>query len=171
MDITVKDSNGDELDHFKGSDCFDLTYTYREYSAMPIRRWQGDISGGRITGMEVSKEGCMCCTISLPFNHYARGNIHLGLSKVTNLCTRDAAGGFLLYADAFVIDSYFLAPYNTQLYKPINLYTDSFTLNGPKYQRSFVSAYSLSPPRLYKEANQKDCDSFYNYFIITGEFK
>jgi hypothetical protein len=173
LDITVKDNHGVVLDRFKGSDCFDLTYVYREYSVVPIVLSKGCIYGGRITGMEVSKEGFQCCVMAVPSKPYSRDNLHFGLSKVTNIYTYDHNGWYIHSTNVFVLDSHFQVPRqcNLALAPPVNANTKLFTLNGPRYQEVFVSERSYLPPRKFKEANQKDCDSLYKHFISTGEFK
>jgi hypothetical protein len=174
LDITVKGSDGAVLDHFKGSDCFDLTYTYKEYSIAHMRAWAHQRYGGRITGMEISKEGYHCCEMVLPYSvPYSRDKIHFGLSKITNINTYDEAGWISRGASAFVLDSYFVPLYRPapKFVAPVNANTKVFSLKGPTYQRVFTCEYSFSPPTTYKEANQKECDSFYKHFIRKGEFK
>lgn len=173
LDITVKDSSGVVLDHFNGSDCFDLAYVYREYSAVTIRAWRHQQYGGRITGMEVSKEGFSCCDMDLHHSRYSRDKLHFGLSKVTHLYEYDSNGYWLHHAEAFVLDSHFAPPMpQTHSHiKPVNARVNSFSLNGPHIQKLFVSEYAQYPSKTYREANQRDCDSLNKYIISKSEFK
>ena len=170
LDITVKDDKGNVLDHFKGSDCFDLTYTYMEYSMVPIRLWAGQIYGGRIAGMEVTKDCVQTYSKQFQASQYSRDKLHFGLNKVLNITVlQDNACGWYTSNEAYVVD--INKVYHCPSTCCINANLPTFSAGKLKYKKVFNYTYTVMPPIKYKEANAEDCDSLYKYIISKGEFK
>jgi hypothetical protein len=160
LDITVRDSKGDKLDHFKGSDCFDLAYAYKEYSVFPIRVWRQQRVGGRITGMELTKDCVHRYKRTISYaSPYSRDKLHFGLTKVKHIVKYNPKGYTENESEVFIVDS-----------NLINQRAD-ITCNGPKYQKVIEAKYAYGPAPSYTEANAQNCDKFYKNFISKGEFK
>jgi hypothetical protein len=173
MDIVVKDDAGKVLDQFKGSECMDLTYVYKEYSAVPYKRYRGHNVHGRITAMEITQNGYQRSRLPISPHQYSRDLIHIGLSKVNHIVTDDENGWYLHSSKAFIVDqdTNLKSTVDNNKTHSVNTCIEEIKIHGPTYQKVIVQTYGYNPPKIFTEANAKDCDSLYKYIISKGEFK
>lgn len=172
MAIVVKDDAGKVLDQFKGSECMDLTYVHKEYSSVPYKRYRSHNKHGRITAMEITQSGYQRSRLPISPQQYSRDLIHIGLSKVDYIETKDEHGWYLNVSKAFIVDldtSLELTIDNKKTHS-VNACMEEIKIHGPTYQQVFVQTYGYYPPKVFTEANCRDCDSLYKYIISKAEF-
>lgn len=172
LDIVVKNENDEQIDHFKGSDCFYQACVTNVYSSVSIRSYSAHITSPRVTGMEITEKGFCSSVFELNSRPYERDKILFNLRRVIHI--RDYNGkGKLLCAEAFILDPAWL------LYKLNNdgraMHEDyEFSKTGAVQQYVFAHRYSCSGSNMQKTLNKminkKDCDSLYKHFISKKNF-
>jgi hypothetical protein len=167
LDITVKDDDGNVLDQFKGSECVDLTYVHKEYSAAPFRRCRRPIYKPRVTAMEISGNGYQRSRLPIDPRQYSRDLIHIGLSKVHNTGITVEYELYIKSLKVFVIDLDTQIELTTKNNKThsVNACIEEIQMHGPTYEQIFVHTYAYREPKKFHEANIKDCDTLYKNLI------
>jgi hypothetical protein len=172
LEVVVRNERDEVIDSFKGADCFEQTFTKYIYSAQPFKLHRGYNTGGRVTGMEVRKEGVANCLIKLPAYAppYSRDSLHLLLTKVSNIESFDENSSYYRRAHAFVIDTGVLSYKGSEFNKYLIPYETDLQTTEQKQQHLFAGAWLYAKPKTYTEANPKDCDSLRKLYISKKEF-
>lgn len=169
LDIVVKNDDDEQIDHFKGSDCFQQTFVDHTYSSVPIKLYRDQVISPRVTAMEITEEGFCSSTFELDskFHTYSREKILFTLRQTLYIHAYDA--GKYIQAEAFVVEPAWIR-YRIRDSNSIMHSESEFSKKGLVQQHVFSHSHSLGKPNKNKSINKKACDSLFKHFISKKKF-
>ena len=123
--------------------------------------------------MEITQNGYQRSRLPISRRQYSRDLIHIGLSKVDYIVTDDENGWYLHSSKAFIVDqdtSLKLTIDNNKTHS-VNACIEEIKIQGPAYQKVIVQTYGYNTPKVFTEANRRDCGSLHRHIISKAEFK